>query len=206
MSLICLPSSFGSIRLGSPWWPSWILDWNNFNNSESLCHYNVSHQVSAQSDLWFGRRCLLKNFKMATWISERNDVSNSESLCHFDASHPKFWLNPTYSLGGPVVCRILKILAFLNLHVATMPPNVLAQSNLWFWRRCWKCEKLTMAGQTRDNRPWHKLTWSKTPGELKMCNKIQGAGMQISFDFGMLTWYCTLTGMTSNVMLLLITS
>ena len=45
-------------------------------------------QVLAQSDLWFGRRCRLKNFKMATmaissWISERNDFSKSESLCHY---------------------------------------------------------------------------------------------------------------------------
>ena len=41
--------------------------------------------VSAQSDLWFGRRCRLKNFRI--WISECNDFSNSESLCHCDASH-----------------------------------------------------------------------------------------------------------------------
>ena len=35
---------------------------------------------------WFGRRCRLKNFKMApwrlSWISERNDCSNSESLSY----------------------------------------------------------------------------------------------------------------------------
>ena len=64
---------------------------DNFSNSESLCRYDASHQVSAQSDLWFRRRCRLKNFKMAQWrpsgISERNDISNSESLCHCDASH-----------------------------------------------------------------------------------------------------------------------
>ena len=34
----------------------------------------------------FGRRCRLKNFKMAG-ISEWNDFSNSKSLCHCDASH-----------------------------------------------------------------------------------------------------------------------
>ena len=34
-----------------PWWLSWILERNNFSNSESLCHADASHQVSAQSDL-----------------------------------------------------------------------------------------------------------------------------------------------------------
>ena len=48
-----------------PWWQSWISEWNNFSNSESLCNCDASHQVLAQSDLRFGRRCLLKNFKMA---------------------------------------------------------------------------------------------------------------------------------------------
>ena len=48
-----------------PWRPSWILEWNDFSNSESLSHCDASHQVSAQSDLRFGRRCSLKNFKMA---------------------------------------------------------------------------------------------------------------------------------------------
>ena len=45
--------------------PSWILERNDFSNSESLCSSDASHQVSAQSDLWFGRRCHLKNFRMA---------------------------------------------------------------------------------------------------------------------------------------------
>ena len=31
----------------------------------NLCYCDVSHQVSAQLDLGFGRRCRLKNFKMA---------------------------------------------------------------------------------------------------------------------------------------------
>ena len=33
--------------------PSWISARINFSKSESLCHSNASHQVSAQSDLWF---------------------------------------------------------------------------------------------------------------------------------------------------------
>ena len=81
---------------------------DNISISESLCCFYASNQVLTQSDLWFGRRCGLKNFKMAamaawrpSWISERKDFSNSESLCHYDASH-----------------------------------QVLAQSNLRFGRRC----------------------------------------------------------------------
>ena len=71
--------------------PSCIAKRNDFRNSESLCPSDASHQVSAQSNLRFGRSGRLKNFKMfamrPSWISERNDFSNSESLCHCDASH-----------------------------------------------------------------------------------------------------------------------
>ena len=73
-----------------PWWPSWISEWKDFSNSESLCHCDASHQVSAHSDLWFGRS-RLKNFKMVAMAaileSERNDYSNSESPCSHNASH-----------------------------------------------------------------------------------------------------------------------
>ena len=37
-----------------------------FSNSESPCHPDASHQVSAQPDLLFVGRCGMKNFKMAT--------------------------------------------------------------------------------------------------------------------------------------------
>ena len=74
----------------SRWPPNWISEWNDFSNSESLCRSDASHQVSAQSDEWFGRRCRLKNFKMAAMAAR-------------------------YRNGT--------ILAILNLHVATMPPN-----------------------------------------------------------------------------------
>ena len=33
-----------------PWQPSWISEWNDFSNFESLCHCDASHQASAQSD------------------------------------------------------------------------------------------------------------------------------------------------------------
>ena len=47
------------------WRPPWISEGNDFSNSESLCHCDAFHQVLTQSDLRFGRRCLLDNFKMA---------------------------------------------------------------------------------------------------------------------------------------------
>ena len=63
----------------------------DFSNSESLCCSDASHQVSAQSNLLFGRRCHLKNMKMApveaSSISEQNYFRNSESLCGSETSH-----------------------------------------------------------------------------------------------------------------------
>ena len=65
---------------------------NDFSNFESLCHCDASHQVSAQSDLGFGRRCCLMKFKMDAVagildIGIENDFSNFEFLCHCNASH-----------------------------------------------------------------------------------------------------------------------
>ena len=114
-----------------PWWPSWISEWNDFSNSESLCHCDASHQVLAQSDLRFGR-CHLK---WPSLISERKDFSNSESLCHCDASHQvsaqldRVWEEMSFEEfqdgrhGSQLGYRNEMILAILNLHVATMPPT-----------------------------------------------------------------------------------
>ena len=50
-------------RISFVWWrPTWILERNDFSNSESLCNCDASHQVLAQYNLRFGRRCGLKNF------------------------------------------------------------------------------------------------------------------------------------------------
>ena len=46
------------------WRPSWISERNNFSNSEFLFHCDASHQVLAQSNFRFGRRCHLKNSKI----------------------------------------------------------------------------------------------------------------------------------------------
>ena len=49
--------------------PSWISERKDFNNSKSLCHCDASKQVLAQSNLRFGKRCHLKNFKMAFMVA-----------------------------------------------------------------------------------------------------------------------------------------
>ena len=41
---------FSRFSCWPPWWPSWILEWNKFNNSKSPCHPNASYQVWAQSN------------------------------------------------------------------------------------------------------------------------------------------------------------
>ena len=43
------------------------------SNSESPCHTDASHQVLPQPDLLFGRRCGLKNFKMAAILDIGTD-------------------------------------------------------------------------------------------------------------------------------------
>ena len=77
---------------------------NDLSNSESLCHSDASHQVSAQSDLRFGRRCHLKNFMMTTGHLGYQNGTILAILNHYVAPMPpiKFLLNPTYGLGDVV--------------------------------------------------------------------------------------------------------
>ena len=108
-----------------------------FINFESLCHCDASHQVSAQSDLGFRRRCR-RISRWSPWRpfckSERNDFSNFESLCHCDASHQvsaqsdRVWEEMSFQefqdgrQGGHPRYRNEMILAILNLCVTVMPP------------------------------------------------------------------------------------
>ena len=88
-----------------PWRPSWILEWNDFSNSESLSHSDASHQVSAQSDLRFGSRCCLKNFKMAAMAASldiRMEILAILNLHVATKPSTKFHLNRTYHSGGDV--------------------------------------------------------------------------------------------------------
>ena len=43
------------------------------SNYEPLCHPDAAHQVSPQPDLLFGRRCGLKNFKLAAILDIGTD-------------------------------------------------------------------------------------------------------------------------------------
>ena len=74
---------------------------------ESLCHCDASHQVSAQSTLGFGRRCRLKNFKMAAHddhLGSRNGtILAILNLCVTVKPPIKFHLNLTSGLEGDVV-------------------------------------------------------------------------------------------------------
>ena len=75
--------------------------------------------------------------------------------------------------GGLLAYQNRKILAILNLHVATTPPNKFQLNPIYgSGGDVKKSEKLTrdngrmMDRRMTDNRPWHKLTWSKAPAEL----------------------------------------
>ena len=52
-----------------PWQSSWISERNNFSNSESFKSLQCLLSKFPQSNLRFGRRCRLKNFKMAAMVA-----------------------------------------------------------------------------------------------------------------------------------------
>ena len=88
--------------------PSLISEGNYFSNFESSCHCDASHQVSAQSDLWFWRRCCLKNFKVAAVAAiylgyRKGTMLAILNLCVTVMPPIKFQLNRTYGLGEDVV-------------------------------------------------------------------------------------------------------
>ena len=110
-----------------PWGPSWIMEQYDFSNSESLSCFDASHQVSAQSNLQFGKRNVWRFSRWPTWplswIFEWNDFSNSKSPCDLNAKSKRnnftnseslwapilpimFWLNATYDLRKDVVWTI----------------------------------------------------------------------------------------------------
>ena len=115
-----------------PWQPSWISERNDFSHSETLCCSNVFYQVSAQSDLWYGRRCRLKIFMMATWrpswISEWNYFNKSKPPCGPNAIH-QVWAQSDLRFRSRYGFMIFKIFFFfffffaiLNLYVSPMLP------------------------------------------------------------------------------------
>ena len=127
MLLQCLPSSSGSIPY-TVWEemsfevfqdPSWIWEQNDFSNSECL-------QLSTkfQLNMSYCRRGGHLGYRNGTILAILN-------LCVTVMLPIKCWLNPTYSLEGDVVSRILRWppwiaernnLAILNFYAAPMPP------------------------------------------------------------------------------------
>ena len=107
-----------------------ISEGNDFSNSESLCCSYASHQVSAQSDLRFGRKCRLKIFKMAADMAVIFGYRNRTilSVLNLDVTTMppiKFRLNLTgfgsrYDFKMAVLSSGTTILAILNLYVAPM--------------------------------------------------------------------------------------
>ena len=74
------------------WQPSWISECMDFSYSEFLCCPDVTNHISAQSNFQFGRRCPLKNFKMAALgchfgYGLRKYFRNSESQYCLNASY-----------------------------------------------------------------------------------------------------------------------
>ena len=74
-----------------------------FSNSESSCHPDASHQVSAQSDLLFGRRCF-EEFQdgghLGYWNRTVLAILNSHNI---PMPPIKFKLNQTYRSGTDMI-------------------------------------------------------------------------------------------------------
>ena len=94
-----------SILRWLPWQQPWISERNGFSNSDSLRRSHASHQVSAQSDLWFGR-CHLKNFELGRHgghLRYQNRTILAILNLHVATMPPtKFQLNPAFGSGGDV--------------------------------------------------------------------------------------------------------
>ena len=93
-----------------PWWRFWIVERNHFSNSESLCHCDASHQLLAQSNLCLRRDVV---WRISRWLhggghlGYQNGTTLSILNLYVAPMPPiKFWLNPTYGLGGDVVWSI----------------------------------------------------------------------------------------------------
>ena len=88
---------------------SWIAKQNDFSNSESLCHSDASHQVSAQSALRFGRRCRFEEFqdgRHGSHLECWNGINLAVLNLHVSPVPPtKFQLNQTYRSGADVVSK-----------------------------------------------------------------------------------------------------
>ena len=103
----------GDVVLRISWWrPTCIWERNYFSNSESLWHSNDVHQVSAYFGFWLmvWEQMLFEDFQdghRGGHHGYQNGTILAILNCCVTVMPPiKFWLNPTYSLGGDVVWRI----------------------------------------------------------------------------------------------------
>ena len=157
MSPKCLPPSLGSIQL-TIWKQMWFEDFQDghsgshlgyHNRTIFLCCSDASHQVSAQSDLRFGR-CLWRFSRWPSWrpswISELNDFSNLNSPCGPNASH-QVWAQSDLGFRSRCGFKIFKMVTwpswiserndFSNsesLSCSNASHHVSAQ-----WDMVWKC-------------------------------------------------------------------
>ena len=112
-------------------------EWNECSSSESPCPHNASQQVSASCDLCSGADVVSRfsNWPpwQPSWIMEWKNFSNSKSPCHPNASHQvraqsdllfagRYGLKIFKMATVVAILDIRKILAILNLCVATRPP------------------------------------------------------------------------------------
>ena len=79
---------------------------NEFSNSDSLCHSDASHQVSAQSDMVW-EQMSFEDFQDGHLGShlryQYGTILAILILCVTVMPPIKFWLNGTYGVGGDVV-------------------------------------------------------------------------------------------------------
>ena len=86
--------------------PSWISERNDFSNLESLCYGDASHQVTAQSDTVWEQMSFDKyqDGRHGGHLGYRNRTILTILNFRVTVMPPiKFWLNPTYGLGGDVI-------------------------------------------------------------------------------------------------------
>ena len=138
----------------SRWPPWWISEQNNFSNSESLYCSDAFHQVSALSNLQFGRRMLFEEFQdghHSGHLGYRNRTILSVLNVHVNQCLPPsfglIWITVWEEMsfedfqdrhyGGHLGYWNRRIWAILNLHVAQMPPTKFKLNLTWFWRRCY---------------------------------------------------------------------
>ena len=69
-------------------WPFWISDGHDFSSFRSKSYLVATEQVSAQSDVRFGRRCRKLIFKMAAVVAILDFCSAQFSLFCVSTRHP----------------------------------------------------------------------------------------------------------------------